>query len=58
MTLADNVPIFSKIKKDFTPSYKVTHVVLENRYLVAALANGSIFRMHLQSPNTRDGKIA
>lgn len=54
MTLADDVPIFSKTKKDFTPAYKVTHVVLENRYLVAALSNGSIFRMHLQSPNTRD----
>ncbi|KAK9880905.1 hypothetical protein WA026_013236 [Henosepilachna vigintioctopunctata] len=54
MTLAEEVPIFTKTKKDFSPAFKITHAVIENKYLVAALANGTILRMHLQSPAVPD----
>ncbi|CAG9821457.1 unnamed protein product [Phaedon cochleariae] len=50
MSLEQEVPIFTKSKKDFTPSDRITHVVIANKNLVIAMANGVLFRMNLNNP--------
>lgn len=54
MSLEQEIPIFAKVKIEFTPSHKFTHIVIENRYLVAALVNGSILRINLEDTAVRD----
>ena len=56
MTLEQDVPIFSKTKKDFTPSDKITHVAISNKQLAVAMANNMLFRMNLHNPQQHDGK--
>lgn len=55
MSLEQEVPIFSKAKKDFTPSDKITHVAIANKQLVVAMANNTLFRMNLNNPQQQDG---
>lgn len=55
MTLDEDIPIFSKTKKDFTPSSKITHVAISNKNLVIAMANNILFRMDLHQPQKKDG---
>ncbi|KAJ8923177.1 hypothetical protein NQ315_001731 [Exocentrus adspersus] len=50
MMLDQEVPIFSKSKKDFTPSDRITHVAIANKQLAVAMANGMLFRMNLLNP--------
>lgn len=50
MTLEQEVPIFTKSKKDFTPSDRITHVAIANKNLVIVMANGILFRMNLHNP--------
>ncbi|XP_063904510.1 vacuolar protein sorting-associated protein 18 homolog isoform X2 [Zophobas morio] len=54
MTLEQDVPIFSKTKKDFTPSDKITHVAISNKQLAVAMANNMLFRMNLHNPQQHD----
>ncbi|XP_060521918.1 vacuolar protein sorting-associated protein 18 homolog isoform X2 [Cylas formicarius] len=54
MALDQEKPIFSKSKKDFTPADKITHVAIANKYLVAAMCNGMLFRMNLKNPQERN----
>lgn len=56
MTLEQDVPIFRKKRKEFTPSDKITHVAISNKYLIVAMANGFLFRMNLHNPQEHDGK--
>jgi hypothetical protein len=56
MTLEQDAPIFSKTKKDFTPSDKITHVAIANKQLAVAMANNTLFRMNLNNPQQHDGK--
>nr|CAI5818148.1 unnamed protein product [Callosobruchus analis] len=49
MALEQDIPIFTKSKKDFKPSDKITHAAIANKHLVLALANGTLFRMNLQN---------
>lgn len=55
MKMEQDVPIFKKSKKEFTPSEKITHVAICNKYLVVAMAKGCLFRMDIHKPNTQDG---
>lgn len=50
MTLEQEVPIFSKAKKDFKPSDRITHVAIANKNLAMVQANGILFRMNLNNP--------
>ncbi|KAJ3625065.1 hypothetical protein MTP99_018635 [Tenebrio molitor] len=54
MTLEQDAPIFSKTKKDFTPSDKITHVAIANKQLAVAMANNTLFRMNLNNPQQHD----
>lgn len=56
MMVDQEVPIFSKSKKDFTPSDRITHVAIANKQLVVAMANGILFRMNLHNPQQHNGK--
>lgn len=56
MMLDQEVPIFSKSKKDFTPSDRITHVAVANKQLAVAMANGMLFRMNLHNPQQHSGK--
>ncbi|XP_050295734.1 vacuolar protein sorting-associated protein 18 homolog isoform X2 [Anthonomus grandis grandis] len=53
MSLQHDIPIFTKSKKDFTPSDKITHVAIANKYMVVAMANNFLFRMNLNNPTER-----
>ncbi|XP_076258770.1 vacuolar protein sorting-associated protein 18 dor isoform X1 [Rhynchophorus ferrugineus] len=57
ITMDQDTPIFTKSKKDFTPSNKITHAVISNKYMVIAMANNVLFRMNLQNP-TEKSEIA
>lgn len=50
MSLEQEIPIFSKAKKDFKPSDRITHVAIANKNLVFVQANGILFRMNLNNP--------
>lgn len=50
MLMEPEPPIFSKTKKDFKPSDRITHVVIANKNLVIVQANGILFRMNLHNP--------
>lgn len=50
MSLEQEVPIFSKTKKDFRPSDRITHVAIANKNLAIVQANGILFRMNLNNP--------
>lgn len=50
MSLEPEVPIFSKTKKDFKPSDRITHVAIADRNLAILQANGILFRMNLHNP--------
>lgn len=54
MKLEQDVPIFKKARMNFTPSDKVTHVAISNKFLVVAMANGMLFRMNTEQPNQQD----
>ncbi|CAG9857094.1 unnamed protein product [Phyllotreta striolata] len=51
MSLEPEVPIFTKSKKDFTPTEKVTHVAIANKQLVLVMANSLLFKMNINNPN-------
>ncbi|CAG9766632.1 unnamed protein product [Ceutorhynchus assimilis] len=53
MTLQQDIPIFTKSKRDFTPLDKITHVAIANKYLVVAMANNDLLRMNLNNPSER-----
>lgn len=55
MALDQDEPIFSKTKRDLTPSGTITHAVISNKYLVVAMANNIIFRMDLHQSQKQDG---
>ena len=55
MNLEPEKPIFTKVKKDFTPSDKVTHVALSNKQLIIVMANNILFRMNMNNPQEHDG---
>lgn len=50
MSMEQETPIFSKSKKDFKPSDRITHVAIANKNLVILQANGILFRMNLHNP--------
>lgn len=50
MSLEQEVPIFSKAKKDFKPSDRITHVAIANKHLVIVQANGILFRLNINNP--------
>ncbi|XP_057663701.1 vacuolar protein sorting-associated protein 18 homolog isoform X1 [Diorhabda carinulata] len=50
VSLEQEAPIFSKSKKDFTPSERITHVAIANKYLIIVMANSVLFRMNLNNP--------
>uniref|UniRef100_A0A6P7GKW2 Vacuolar protein sorting-associated protein 18 homolog n=1 Tax=Diabrotica virgifera virgifera TaxID=50390 RepID=A0A6P7GKW2_DIAVI len=50
MSLEPELPIFSKSKKDFSPSEKITHVAIANKHLVIFMSNCVLFRMNLNNP--------
>uniref|UniRef100_A0A1Y1NPC1 Pep3/Vps18 beta-propeller domain-containing protein n=1 Tax=Photinus pyralis TaxID=7054 RepID=A0A1Y1NPC1_PHOPY len=54
MKLEQDVPIFEKARMNFTPSEKVTHVAISNKYLVVAMANSILFRMDIQQPDQQN----
>ncbi|KAF5295166.1 hypothetical protein FQR65_LT10554 [Abscondita terminalis] len=54
MKLEQDVPIFGKARMNFTPSDKVTHVAISNKYLVVAMANDMLFRMSIHHPDLQD----
>lgn len=56
ITMDQETPIFTKSKKDFTPSDKITHAAISNKYLVVVMANNILFRMNLQNPTENSGK--
>lgn len=55
MRMEEEVPIFSKSKRDFFPTDKITHAAICNKYLLVAMANGILFRMNLNKPELQDG---
>lgn len=54
MTTEPELPIFNKSKKNFTPSDKITHVAVSNKYLVVAMSNNRLFRIDYQENNITD----
>lgn len=57
MKMEEEVPIFSKSKREFNPADKITHVAIANKYMVVAMANGILFRINLHQPDQQDGKL-
>ncbi|KAJ8929810.1 hypothetical protein NQ314_017407, partial [Rhamnusium bicolor] len=55
MMMEQDVPIFSKSKKDFTPSDRIAHIAIANKQLAVAMANGVLFRMNLHNPQQHSG---
>ncbi|XP_066154663.1 vacuolar protein sorting-associated protein 18 homolog isoform X1 [Euwallacea fornicatus] len=53
MALENDTPIFAKSKKDFSPSDKITHVAIANKYMIIAMANNLLFRMNLHNSSER-----
>lgn len=56
MTLEQEIPIFSKSKKDYRPPHKFTHVAISNKYFVGAMQDGTLLRMNLHNPQETDSK--
>lgn len=56
MKLEQEQPIFNKIRMNFNPSDKITHMAVSNNYLVLAMANNKLFRIDLYQPDKHDGK--
>ncbi|XP_017785036.1 PREDICTED: vacuolar protein sorting-associated protein 18 homolog isoform X2 [Nicrophorus vespilloides] len=54
MSMEQEMPIFTKAKKDFTPADSITHVAISNKYLVVAMSNCVLFRMNLNNPSQQD----
>lgn len=54
--LEQDPPIFSKVRINFNPSDKITHVAVANNYLVLAMANNVLFRIDLTHPEKHEGK--
>ncbi|XP_019880940.1 vacuolar protein sorting-associated protein 18 homolog isoform X2 [Aethina tumida] len=54
MTLEQEIPIFSKSKKDYRPPHKFTHVAISNKYFVGAMQDGTLLRMNLHNPQETD----
>ncbi|KAG5863342.1 hypothetical protein JTB14_023117 [Gonioctena quinquepunctata] len=50
MSLEQEVPIFTKSKKDFNPSDRITHVSVANKNLALVMANNVLFRMNVHNP--------
>lgn len=55
MKMEEDVPIFCRSKRDFSPADKITHAAICNKYFVIAMANGIVFRMCLNRPELQDG---
>lgn len=48
-------PIFNKIRMNFSPLDKITHVAVSSNYLILAMANNVLFRIDIQQPDKHDG---
>ena len=48
-------PIFTKQKVNFQPTSPITHLVVANDQLVVALANKTLLRIDLRSPDQPHG---
>ncbi|XP_030762434.1 vacuolar protein sorting-associated protein 18 homolog isoform X2 [Sitophilus oryzae] len=53
VTMDQEIPIFTKSKKEFSPLDKITHVAISNKFMVVVMANNVLFRMNLHNPMER-----
>lgn len=53
VALEQDIPIFTRSKKDFPKLDRISHVSVANKYMVIAMANNVLFRMNLRNKSEK-----